>query len=143
VRITGVLLVAYGVLGLAAPFFPMHQRGAPTSLTDAMHIALTSVTVLLILLQLAIGSAAGGKGFRVYSLATFAVVLLFGALAGWEGPRIAAGAPTPWVGAVERVCVGAYLLWVAVLAVVLEQAETRALAAAVVPAERTVRAARS
>lgn len=139
VRVTGVLLVAYGALGLAAPFFPMHQRGDPTSLTDAMHVALTSVTVLLILLQLAFGSAAAGKGFRLYALATFAVVLVSGALAGWEGPRIAAGAATPWVGAAERICVGAYLLWVAVLAVVLEQAEARAFARAVVPAERSAR----
>ncbi len=130
VRVTGVLLIAYGALGLAAPFFPMHQRGGPRSLTDAVHVALTGAAVLLILLQLAIGSAASGKGFRLYSLATLAVVLVFGALAGWEGPRIAAGAPTPWVGVMERVCIGAYLAWVAVLAVVLEQAETRAFARA-------------
>jgi hypothetical protein len=130
VRVTGALLIAYGAIGFAAPFFPMHQRGDPASLTDAVHVALTIVAMLLVLLQLAFGSAASGKGFRLYSLATFAVVLVLGALAGWEGSRIAAGAPTPWVGAIERVCVGGHLAWVAVLAVVLEQAETRAVEAA-------------
>ena len=125
-RLTGALLIAYGAIGFAAPFFPMNLRGARTSLTDAMHIALTGVTVVLILLQLAIGSAASGRRFRLYSLATFLVVLVFGALAGLDGPRIAAGEPTPWVGVLERICVGAYLLWVAVLDVVLLQAETRA-----------------
>ena len=132
-RLTGALLIAYGGIGFVAPFFPMHLRGAQTSLTDAMHIALTGVTVLLILLQLAIGSAASGKGFRLYSLATLLVVLVFGALAGMDGPRIAAGQPTPWVGVIERTCVGAYLLWVAVLDVVLLRAETRAASAGVIP----------
>jgi hypothetical protein len=142
-RITGALLIAYGAIGLAAPFFPMHLRGAQTSLTDAMHIALTAVTVLLILLQLAIGSAASGKGFRVFSLATLVVVLVFGALAGWDGPRIAAGEPTPWVGVIERTCVGAYLLWVAVLDVVLLQAETRAVSMAATPGGSAARRGRA
>src|SRR5512139_3377989 len=75
VRVTGALLVALGVIGFAAPFCPMHVRGAPTSLTDAVHVALTAVTATLILLQLAFGSAASGKPFRLYSLATLLVVL--------------------------------------------------------------------
>jgi hypothetical protein len=130
VRVTGALLIAYGAVGLAAPFFPMHPRGAPASLTDATHLALTIASAILVVLQLAYGSAAAGRGFRLYSLATLAVVLVLGALAGWEVPRIAAGAPTPWIGAIERICVGAHLAWVAVFALVLEQAETRALATA-------------
>ncbi len=130
VRIAGVLLIAYGALGFAAPFVPMHARGGAAALTDALHLALGAAAALLVLLQLAVGSAASGRAFRVYSLATLAVVLALGAVAASQGPRIAAGAPTPWLGAVERVCVGAHLLWVAVLAVVLEQAETRAFASA-------------
>jgi hypothetical protein len=121
VRITGLLLVAYGALALAAPFFPMHARGDPMSLADGAHVALAPVTPLLALLQLAFGSAASGRAFRLYSLATFAVVLAFAALA---------GAPTAWAGAAERIGAGAHLLWVAILAVVLEQEETRAFAAA-------------
>ncbi len=140
-RVTGALLVAFGAIGFAAPFFPMHARGAPPSLTDAMHVALTSLNVLLILLQLAFGSAAFGRRFRLYSIATFAVVLAFGALAGLDGPRIAAGQPTPWVGVTERVCVGAYLLWVAVLDLALLRSETAAFALEVA-AERAARGGR-
>jgi hypothetical protein len=36
-----------------------------------------------------------------------------------DGPRIAADLPTPWVGVWERINVGAFLLWVVVLATAL------------------------
>ena len=36
-----------------------------------------------------------------------------------EGARIAANEPTPWHGVYERINVGGYLLWMAVLAIVL------------------------
>ncbi len=139
VRLTGALVVASGVLGLAAPFCPMHVRGSPPSLTDTLHVALGGATFALALLQLAAGSRAAGARFRTFSLATLAVVLVLGALAASAGPRIAAGAPTPWVGIAERLCVGAYLVWIAVLDFVLLRAETRAFSArlrALQPARR-------
>jgi hypothetical protein len=46
-------------------------------------------------------------------------VLVFGTWTGIEGPKIAANQPTPWIGVTERICVGAWLLWVLVLAVML------------------------
>src|SRR5688572_20220097 len=49
-RVTAGMLIAVGVIDLmVAPFFPMHVRGAETTLTETMHIAVTGVTVLLIL----------------------------------------------------------------------------------------------
>jgi len=114
-RITGWLLVAIGVLNAAGPFVPMHLRGAEPSLTDMMHIVLTGVTSLLLVLAVWFGRGAFGRGFRVYSLATLATMLLFGLLAFMDGPRIAANEPTPWVGLTERICVGAYILWMFVL----------------------------
>jgi hypothetical protein len=115
VRITGWLLLAIGVLNLAGPFVPMHLRGVETSLTDAMHIAVTAVTSLLLMLAVWFARGAFGRGFRMYSLATLAMLIVFGALAAVDGPRIAANEPTPWVGLTERICVGAYLLWMLVL----------------------------
>ena len=50
---------------------------------------------------------------------TLAVVVVFGALTGMDAARIAAGEPTPWLGVVERINIGAFLLWVVVLAVAL------------------------
>jgi hypothetical protein len=118
-RVVAGLLVAYGVLGLAAPFAPMHLRGEETSLTDTMHIILTMVTVLLMLTAIGFGATAFGKRFRLYSIATILILLLFGALAGLDGPRVAANLPTPWVGVTERINIGVFLLWVVVLAVAL------------------------
>jgi Protein of unknown function (DUF998) len=114
-RVTGWLLVAAGVLNLAGPFVPMHLRGTDTSLTDGMHIAVTAVTSLLLALAIWLGRRAFDRGFRIYSVVTLAVMLGFGTLAAYDGPAIAANDPTPWVGVTERLCIGAYLLWMMAL----------------------------
>jgi hypothetical protein len=46
-----------------------------------------------------------------------AILVAFGVLTGLNGPRIGANLPTPWAGVWERINIGAYLLWVVVLAV--------------------------
>ena len=78
-RVVGGLLVGYGVVCLMGPFTPMHQRGAETTLTDYLHIILTIVTVLFILLTIGFGATAFGKRFRLYSIATILILLVFGA----------------------------------------------------------------
>jgi len=118
-RFTAGLLVGLGVIGFAAPFAPMHVRGAELTLTDTMHIVLTSVTVLLILLAIGFGAIAFGKRFRLYSIGTILILLVFGTLAGLDGPRLAANLPTPWMGVYERINIYGYLLWVVVLAITL------------------------
>ena len=118
-RTTGILLVAYGIASHVGSYFPMHQRGATGSLTDTMHIVLTIVLVLLIFLFIAFGATAAGTWFRFYSIGTILTLLVFGALAGMQGPRIAANLPTPYLGITERVNVYSAMLWVLVLAVVL------------------------
>jgi hypothetical protein len=71
------------------------------------------------LLAIGFGAAAFGKRFRLYSIATIALLLVFGALTGLEAPRIAANLPTPWVGVWERINIGVFLLWVVALAIAL------------------------
>jgi len=121
-RVAGALLLVYGVIGLAAPLFPMHLRGFERTLTDTMHKVLTTVTVALMLAAIGFGSAALEKRFRLFSTATILVLLVFGALAGLDVPRIDANLPTPWVGVTERIAAGAFLLWVVVLAITLLRA---------------------
>jgi hypothetical protein len=119
-RVTGGLLIGIAVVGgIAAPLFPMHLRGMAGSLTDSLHIVATSVIAVCTLV--AVGSAAtvGGRWFRIYSVGTIAVLIVFGMLAGLDGPRMAAQEPTPWLGIKERMDVYAYLLWLSVLAAVL------------------------
>jgi hypothetical protein len=116
-RIAAASLLAIGVIG---PFWPpMHLRGTPATLTDTMHIVFTAVTVPLILLAIGAGAASLGRRFRAYSILTLVVVFAAGALTGMQGPRVAANQPTPWIGVLERVNVGGYLLWILVLAIAL------------------------
>ena len=123
-RVAGIMLVAYGAVGQVALLFaPMHLRGTEVTLTDTMHQILTGVIVLLTLLYIGFGAAARGKRFRLYSILTILALLVFGALAGMQGPRMAAGLPTPWFGVIERVNVYSSMLWVLVLAVVLLHAQ--------------------
>lgn len=119
-RLTAALLASIGLVGLVtASFFPMHMRGSEETLTDTMHIILTSVTVLLILLTIVIGATAFGKRFRFYSIATIVVLIVGGTLAWMDAARIAANLPTPWLGVTERINIYGYMLWMAVLAVAL------------------------
>lgn len=116
-RIVGNLLIAYGVIGVFWP--PMHVRGTEATLTDTLHIVWTFVTVVLMMLTIGFGAASFGRGFRRYSIATLVILVAFGMLTGFDGPRIAANLPTPWIGVWERINIGVFLLWVAMLALTL------------------------
>ena len=125
-RIVGALIVAYGALGLVWPLAPMHLRdvlaAGGSTWSDTRHIVLASVTVLLMLLAIGFGAAAAGKQFRLYSIASLAILVAFGALTFSDAPRIAANLPTPWAGVWERINVAVFLLWIVVLAVTLLRA---------------------
>jgi hypothetical protein len=119
-RIAGALLVAYAAAGFAGPtLFEMHPRGAGVVGGDTPHIVLTGVLVALTLLAIGCGAFALGKRFRVYSLATLAIMIALGTVSGRYGALLAAGQPTPGFGVVERVLIYSSQLWVAVLAVAL------------------------
>ena len=71
------------------------------------------------LLAMAFGAAAFGSRFRLYSIASLVILMVFGALTFLDAPGIAANLPTPWIGVWERINVGVFLLWVVVLATAL------------------------
>jgi hypothetical protein len=50
------------------------------------------------------------QGFRI---------VLFWGLSFLYAPRLGAGEPTPWLGVIERIALGVWLLWLAVLAIVV------------------------
>jgi hypothetical protein len=128
-RVVGALMIAYALTGLAWPFAPMHQRDVLAAgggtLADTMHLVLGGVTGILYLTALGFGAAAFGKKFRLYSIATFLITVLFSTLTGMAGPRIGADLPTPWVGIWERIFIGGFIVWIAVLAAILLRAERR------------------
>jgi len=120
-RIAGKLLMIVGLIGFAWP--PMHQRAVLASkgpgLTDTLHIAFTVVTSVFMLLAMGFGAAALGMRFRIYSILTIFVLLVFGALTGLDAQRVQANLPTPWTGVWERINIAAFLLWIVVLAITL------------------------
>jgi hypothetical protein len=73
--------------------------------------------VLLITVFIGFGAAAHGKGFRLYSIATILIFLVFGALAGMQGVGTAQ-LSVPWMGVEERLSFYSWLLWILVFAVV-------------------------
>lgn len=118
-RRLGALLAVYGSLGLLWPFAPMNPRGAEFAPTDAVHIGLAAASVLLFVLTLLAGARAFGARFRAYTLITLAVSLGFGLATALQAPRVAAGLPTPWIGVTERINIYSYMVWLAVLSVML------------------------
>jgi hypothetical protein len=117
-RISAALLVVNGALGFLGPtLFEMNMRGTAGGQGDVPHIILTGVLVIVILATIGVGAVANGRAFRRYSFVTLLAVVVTGALTGLQARHLAAGEPTPWFGALERLNIGAYLLWVAVLAV--------------------------
>jgi hypothetical protein len=123
-RVAGAVIVAAAVLGLFWP--PMHQREVLAAdgrtLTDTLHIVWTAVNGVLTLLAMGFGAAALGKGFRLHSIATMAVLLASGAWTGTYAARMEANLPTPGMGVWERISIGAWLLWVGVFAIALLRA---------------------
>ena len=120
-RIAGALLIVYGLIGLGWP--PMHQRevlaAGGATLTDTLHIVFTAVTVLLMLLIIILCATSLGKLFRLYSIATILILVVFGVLTGLNSPELEANLATPWIGVWERISIGAYLLWIVALAIIL------------------------
>lgn len=122
VRLTSVMLAVYAVVGQVTLLFsPMNPRSSgPPAANDLGHMVLTAVEVLSLLLFMAFGSAAGGRAFRVYSIATIVLVLAAGILTGVVSTHMtAAVASTPGAGALERVNIYATMLWIALFAGVL------------------------
>ena len=126
-RMAGALLFAQAVFGLFWP--PMHQRAVlgagGGTLTDTLHIVWTIVTSVLFVGALGFGAFALGKRFRIYSLATMAVMLASGSWTATYAPAIQANLPTPNAGWWERINTNAFMLWIVVLAVALMRASPR------------------
>lgn len=124
---TAILLIANAILGQVGLFFPMHIRGAETTISDTMHLIFGSINTLVFPLTIGVGATVNGKWFRIYSIGTILILILFAVLTGITAPRVALGLPTPWMGIYERIYVYGYMLWVMVLAIVLLRNEKRNL----------------
>ena len=131
-RVVGTLLIGLGVTGFIWPFLPggasMHRRevlaAGGATLTDTLHLISGGVGTVFCLLIVGFGAAAFGRWFRIYSVATIIVLLGFGFWTGVEAPMVSANEPTPWLGVIERIMFASFVLWFAVLAIVLLRAQS-------------------
>jgi hypothetical protein len=125
-RLAGALMMAHGAVSLLWMFAPMSQRGViaagGATSADTMHLVLSGATGLFVTAYVATTAIAFGLVFRLYSIATIAAALLFGILSA-QVDKIEAGEPTPYMGLLERIGIGAWLLWVAILAILLIRRE--------------------
>ncbi len=121
-RVTGGLLVGIGLIGLAWTPFPMHLGEPVSSFANTIHSIFAGVQVLLVLVTIGLGAAAYRNWFRFYSIGTILILLFAGVVAFWLA---ATGQVTSWFGAIDRINVYGYLLWVVVLSIILLSEEKR------------------
>jgi hypothetical protein len=121
-RLTSGLMLGFRALALLAFAFPM--VGDEVLGANAVHTLIWGVlTPLLMLAAIGASAAAFGKAFRLYAILTLVALVGFSVLTGIQAAQINAGEPARWFGVTERALIGAWLQWVAVLAIALLRAQ--------------------
>ena len=117
-RIGAGLLIAYGLWNIMGAIFPL-RIGDDSSIP--MHIVVTNIQLALMVAAMCFVAAGFHGWMRVYSIVSLAASALLGIIA-----FMAAPGPNLVLGISERISIGAFLLWVAVLAIVLWKRTTAA-----------------
>ena len=124
-RVAGWLILLYSAFNAYWP--PMHQRevlaAGGGTLTDTLHLVWAGVTVFLFVLIMAPAAMASGPMFRAYTVASGVALVLFGFLTSLGAANVGANLPTPWIGVWERLNIGVFLVWIAVLSMSLLRSE--------------------
>jgi hypothetical protein len=132
-HIVGGFMFTYGVINLIWPITPMHLRETLASggatISDTLHLVMAAVCVFFMMTAMGFGAWALRKRFRIYSIVTILILLVFGYLTGLDAPNVQANLPTPLAGVWERINIGVFTLWVIVFAMILwKKVETRFIA---------------
>lgn len=117
-RIGAGLLIAYGLWNVMGALFPL-RVGNDSSIP--MHIVVTNIQLALMVAAMCFVAAGFHGWMRVYSIVSLAASALLGMVA-----FMAAPGPNLVLGIGERISIGAFLLWVAVLAYSLWKRPTAA-----------------
>lgn len=105
-------------------FIPMAYPGysyseQAVSGTDTLNIVFSAITVLAFLLMIGFSAGAFGKNFRIYAISSLVLIIIFLGLTALQTPKMEANLPTPLLGVWERMGIGLYMLWMAVVSVLL------------------------
>lgn len=92
-RVVGILIIAYCIVNIYWP--PMHMRGNTPTLTDTLHIVWAMVAVLFMMIMMGFGAAAFGLSFRMYTISSITLHIVFGILTALEAPNVPTNGPTP------------------------------------------------
>jgi hypothetical protein len=120
-QIAAVSLFAWGLIDLAAYFFPWNPNQDLFTLTNIIHgILAGGLALILMLLTILYGANTNGKWFRYYSYGTLLVFLLAGGVMGLLGNPGMEGNQIPWwFGLAERINTYGFMIWMLALAVIL------------------------
>jgi hypothetical protein len=120
-KVAAALIVGKEILGLIGTLlFPIHLRGVEGNYSDIMHGIVTAVGVFIFMFPAMIAGALAFKGiFRIYSIVTMVLFIVFGVLAGLMQPQYAANLPTPMMGIYERINIYGYMVWIVILSIML------------------------
>ena len=110
-RIGGGLLIGYGLWNIMGALYPL-TLGDDASVP--MHILVTNIQLALMVAAMCFVAAGFHGRMRAYSIASLVASAAMGMVA-----FMAAPGPNLVLGIGERISIGAFLLWVAVLAVAL------------------------
>lgn len=120
-KFAAILIAGKELIGMPATFFfPIHLRGVEGNYSDIMHGTITAVGVFLFMFPAMIAGAIAFKGaFRIYSIITMILFIVFGIKAGLMQPQMSANLPTPMMGIFERINIYGYFLWIIIFSIML------------------------
>ena len=110
------MILANGAIGIAIEFFPMDAPGAPVSAAGLIHIVLAAGLVATCTLAMALAAIGWYRQRRIAPASVTAALLIVMLAAGLVAAQAATGG-APFLGLFQRLTIGAYLLWIALLAV--------------------------
>jgi hypothetical protein len=123
-RLTAGLMLGFRALALLA--FPFPMAGDEVLGANTIHTIIWGVlTPLLMLAAMGASAVAFGRGFRLYAILSLVALIAFSIVAGIQAAQVTAGEIVRWFGITERALIGVWLLWVAVLAIVLLRAQSQ------------------
>jgi hypothetical protein len=121
-RWTGVMLSAANAVTLPThTVWAMNSRGMQTGINDTLHAQTTIAFSLCVGAAIVLSAIAIRGWFRLFSLATLAVIIACGLAAANAMSGIAED-HTPWAGGYERINCYVYFLWLVVLSLVTSHA---------------------
>ncbi len=101
-----------GIGGIIAIIFPQETRNSTLTFVGMMHFVAAGITAITSMSATLLSAFEykydeKAKKYSVYSLITFFIVLVFGAL----GPIMISTGIDTYFGVVERITIGAFMIW--------------------------------